>query len=89
MNGLYKRVLKGAYPPIDRAFSSSLSKVLATMLRVDANLRPSSKQLLEMDFVRSKCDELGISLDDEPGAAASRNNQESRQAASPQDVEEL
>ena len=43
MNGLYKRVLKGAYPPIDRAFSSSLSKVLATMLRVDANLRPSSK----------------------------------------------
>jgi len=75
MNGLYKRVLKGAYPPIDRAFSSSLNKTLAAMLRVEPNLRPSSKQLLELDFVRSKCEELGISLDDnELGASANRNN---------------
>jgi len=82
MNGLYKRVLKGAYPPIDRSFSSSLSKVLASMLRVDPALRPSIKQLLETDFVRSKCDELGISLDDDQGigASASRSNAESRTA---------
>ena len=64
MNGLYKRVLKGAYPPIDRGYSSALNKVLATMLRVDANLRPSCKQLLEMDFVRAKCEELDINPDD-------------------------
>ena len=41
MNGLYKRVLKGAYPPIDRSYSSDLASVLQAMLRVDPNLRPS------------------------------------------------
>lgn len=37
MNGLYKRVLKGVYPPIDRSYSTDLVKVLQSMLRVDAN----------------------------------------------------
>jgi NIMA (never in mitosis gene a)-related kinase 1/4/5 len=43
MNGLYKRVLKGHYPPIDpKHYSKSLQSVIASMLCVDANLRPSS-----------------------------------------------
>jgi len=65
MNGLYKRVLKGAYPPIDRSYSSDLVKVLATMLRVDPDLRPTCQQILEMESVRRKCNELRITLDDE------------------------
>ena len=33
MNGLYKRVLKGAYPPLDpRQYTKSLSNVVAKML---------------------------------------------------------
>lgn len=32
MNGLYKRVLKGSYPPIDRSYSQDLVKVLQAML---------------------------------------------------------
>jgi len=49
------------------------------MLRVDANLRPSSKQLLDMDVVRSKCEELDIPLDDEfTRSSASRGQKESK-----------
>ena len=40
-------------------------KVLAAMLRVDSKLRPSCAEILEFDYVQSKCDELGISLWDE------------------------
>lgn len=36
------------------------------MLRVDSNLRPSCQQILELDYVVSKCNELGIPLDDDP-----------------------
>jgi len=85
MNGLYKRVLKGAYPPIDRTYSSALSKVLATMLRVDANLRPSCKQLLDIDFVRTKCEELDISLEDDLARSASRNNESRMIQGAPED----
>lgn len=65
MNGLYKRVLKGQYPPIDRQYSQELAKVLADMLRVDPKLRPSCQQILELDYVISKCNELNIALDDD------------------------
>lgn len=65
MNGLYKRVLKGQYPPIDRQYSQELSKVLAAMLRVDPQLRPSCSQILDLDYVVSKCNEIGIPLDDD------------------------
>ena len=65
MNGLYKRVLKGQYPPIDKSYSSDLSKVLAAMLRVDSKLRPSCAEILELDYVQNKCQELGISTFDE------------------------
>ena len=65
MNGLYKRVLKGQYPPIDRSYSSDLSKVLAAMLRVDHKLRPSCAEILDMEGVQNKCEELGISTIEE------------------------
>ena len=48
MNGLYKRVLKGNYPPIDNNYSKSLATVIAKMLLVDSNLRPSCKEILEI-----------------------------------------
>lgn len=58
MNGLYKRVLKGQYPPIDKGYSQSLTKVLAAMLRVEPKLRPSCQEILDTDSVVSKCNEL-------------------------------
>ena len=35
MNGLYKRVLRGEYPPISRSYSWELAKVISGMLKVD------------------------------------------------------
>ena len=65
MNGLYKRVLKGAYPPIDRSYSNELGMVLQAMLRVDPNLRPSCSQILELDPTKLKAKELGINIEDD------------------------
>ena len=48
MNGLYKRVLKGAYPEIPKKYTKDLADVIMKMLSVDARLRPGSAQILEM-----------------------------------------
>ena len=34
MNGLYKRVLKGAYPKIPNSFSADLNTMIKTLLQV-------------------------------------------------------
>lgn len=54
MNGLYKRVLKGAYPEIPKKYTKDLSDVIMRMLSVEARLRPSCEQLLEMDQVKKR-----------------------------------
>lgn len=54
MNGLYKRVCQGDYPPIPARFSSDLTNLLKTILKVDINIRPTCDQLLNMPFIKSK-----------------------------------
>ena len=56
MNGLYKRVLKGQYAPIDKTYSINLNKVLRNLLQVDSSKRPSCAQILQTDFIREKCE---------------------------------
>lgn len=58
MNGLYKRVLKGAYPEIPKKYTKDLADVIMRMLSVDARLRPSSAQLLEMPQIKKRYDKL-------------------------------
>ena len=41
MNGLFKRVTKGAYPPIGPNYSPELAQVVAKMLQVEPKNRPS------------------------------------------------
>jgi serine/threonine protein kinase len=41
MNGLYKRVLKGAYPEIPKKYTKELADVIMMMLSVDPRHRPS------------------------------------------------
>jgi hypothetical protein len=48
MNGLYKKVLKGSFSPIGPKYSKKLETVVAKMLQVETNLRPSTQELLEM-----------------------------------------
>jgi len=41
MNGLYKRVLKGAYPEIPKKYTKDLSDTIMRFLTVDAKQRPT------------------------------------------------
>ena len=43
MNGLYKRVLKGAYPEIPKKYTKDLADVIMRMLSVEPRLRPSCR----------------------------------------------
>lgn len=54
MNGLYKRVLKGAYPEIPKKYTKDLSDVIMRMLSVEPRLRPSCDQILEMEQVKKR-----------------------------------
>ncbi len=54
MNGLYKRVLKGAYTKIPSQYSTDLASMIKTLLQVQSNLRPSCDQILAMDVVKKR-----------------------------------
>ena len=54
MNGLFKAVLKGSYEPVKASYSKALQKMLALLLSVDPTQRPSCKQILLMEEVKTK-----------------------------------
>ena len=58
MDGLYKKVIKGAYKKIGDHFSKALSSVLRSMLQVNPSNRPSADHLLKI--LKSKGEEYGI-----------------------------
>ena len=63
MAGLYKKVLKGVYPKIPNHFSDALTKVVKELMNVQAQIRPSCAQILEMASVRRMSDRIfGIEL---------------------------
>lgn len=47
MDGLYKRVIKGAYQKIGDGYSKALSSIIKSMLQVNPTNRPSAAQLLK------------------------------------------
>ena len=51
MNGLFKRVLKGQYPPIPSHYSMDMRMLIKTLLQVQAATRPNTEQILEMPIV--------------------------------------
>jgi NIMA (never in mitosis gene a)-related kinase 1/4/5 len=63
MNGLYKRVLQGKYPPISHKFSKDLANVIAKLLTVDSKNRPSLKEVLKLPIIQKKCKELENTTD--------------------------
>ena len=52
MSGLYRKVLKGVYPRIPNHFTDNLTKVIKELINVQAELRPSCDQILEMPSVK-------------------------------------
>ena len=51
MNGLFKRVLKGQFPPIPSHYSMDMRMLIKTLLQVQAAQRPNTDQILEMPIV--------------------------------------
>ena len=51
MNGLFKRVLKGQYPPIPSHYSMDMRMLIKTLLQVQPAQRPNTEQILEMPIV--------------------------------------
>ena len=43
MKGLYAKVIKGVYPKISNMFSSDLSSMIASLLKVNPKMRPSTE----------------------------------------------
>jgi NIMA (never in mitosis gene a)-related kinase len=58
MNGLYKRVLKGAYPEIPKKYTKDLADVIMRMLSVEPRLRPNCQQILDMDQIKKRYHKL-------------------------------
>ena len=58
MNGLYKRVLKGAYPEVPKKYTKDLADVIMRFLSVEPKLRPSCQQILDMPQVRKRMAKL-------------------------------
>lgn len=52
-NALVQKILKGVYPPIHPSYSSDLSKLVASMLKIDPNQRPNVQQIMQLPFIRN------------------------------------
>ena len=51
MNGLFKKVLKGQYPPIPSHYSMDMRMLIKALLQVNPTQRPTTDQVLEMPIV--------------------------------------
>lgn len=60
MDGLYKKIIKGAYTKIGDNYSKPLAAAIKSMLQVNPSNRPDAGQLL--NTIRGKAQELGISV---------------------------
>ena len=60
MDGLYKKIIKGAYTKIGDNYSKPLAAAIKSMLQVNPSNRPDAGQLL--NTIRGKAEELGISV---------------------------
>jgi hypothetical protein len=54
MEGLYKKVTRGYYSRINKAYSEDLSKLLKFLIKVNPNERLTSKEILELPFFKNK-----------------------------------
>ena len=57
MKGLYQRVIKGQYPKLPAVYSSDLSSMVASLLKVDPKKRPNTEQILHMPVFIAKYNE--------------------------------
>lgn len=66
MNGLFKRVLKGSYPPIPSHYSMDMRQLIKTLLQVQAQSRPTCDQILDMTIVQKRIKKYFSNRDGSP-----------------------
>ena len=54
MNGLFKKVLKGQYPPIPSHYSMDMRQLIKTLLQVDPKSRPDCQMILQQNIVQKR-----------------------------------
>lgn len=52
MQGLYKKVIRGVYPPLPSQYSPDLNNLIRTLLQVNPAMRPTCDKLLDMPLVQ-------------------------------------
>ncbi|CBH14960.1 protein kinase, putative [Trypanosoma brucei gambiense DAL972] len=52
MKALVQKILKGSYPPIHSSYSTSLSKLISSMLQIDPQRRPSVSEIISSPYIR-------------------------------------
>jgi NIMA (never in mitosis gene a)-related kinase len=57
MQSLYKKVIKGDYPPLPRTFSKELHSIVASLINVNPSNRPTCSQILALPSVSRHFDE--------------------------------
>jgi NIMA (never in mitosis gene a)-related kinase 1/4/5 len=58
MQGLYKKVLRGAYPKISTKFSSDIQRVVRMLLQVNPKKRPTWSEILSHPIVKEKTKDI-------------------------------
>ena len=58
MNGLYKKVLRGAYPEVPKKYTKDLADIIRKFLNVDPKQRPSCQQILDSEQVSKRAARL-------------------------------
>lgn len=66
MNGLFKRVLKGSYPPIPSHYSMDMRQLIKTLLQVQPQTRPDTSQILDMPIVQKRIKKYFSNRDGSP-----------------------
>ena len=54
MEGLYKKVTRGYYSRINKAYSDDLSKLLKYLIKVNPKERITCRQILDLPFVKNR-----------------------------------
>ena len=65
MEALYRKVMKGKYPEINKKYSNKFDNIISYMLQLKPENRPNTQQILKMPEIQEKIVELNIfPLDD-------------------------
>ena len=60
MEALYRKVMKGKYPEINKKYSKKFDYVISYMLQLKPENRPNTKQILNIPEIQDKIKELNI-----------------------------